>query len=622
MKTLAILLTTMSISTTLFAQTTPVQQKKKQPPKQIQPQKPSQTKPITPTQALPTAPKTPKPVTQKQTQTSQPAEQPQPTSEIQSQQPATIPTENISGGFESFNQLYQNDPETGAYITKTDPHFRSNQYFKTDYTRGAFSAGFQYEAYLPQLLGYSPALSGNGAATYYGNFKVDFLEVTAGFFYDQFGSGLVFRSWEDRQIGINNAIKGVKVKVQPTEYLSLTGLSGNHRVGFGTSKGQLNAFNAELDAANMLNFSNLGLRFGTSYVGRYVTPDSNIPGNVGAYSGRADVDLGGLNLGVEYVYKEKDLRKEATGTDLKHFDSGSGILATLGYSKKGFGFTAQYRRLENMGFYSDTDPDVVNNSYSTQVVNYLPALTKQHDYNVANLYRYSSHGALIFNEGLFGENGGQADLFFILPKGSTFGGRFGTKIAINYSVWYGLGAKVNSTNGTYIINKEFDKKYFQDINLEIKKKWDDYWTSTFAYINLFYNATIPGISPINPSNTQEINANIVAFDLIRKWNYGKSTRILAEHLSTAQDVKNWASGTLEHAFSSRYSMYVTDLYNYGNPISTQRLHYYTVGAAVTKGPTRIALAYGRQRGGLICSGGVCRMVPANTGLNLSIVTTF
>ena len=33
--------------------------------------------------------------------------------------------------------------------------------------------------------------------------------VLAGDFFEQFGSGLMFRSWEDRQLGINNSIEAV-----------------------------------------------------------------------------------------------------------------------------------------------------------------------------------------------------------------------------------------------------------------------------------------------------------------------------------------------------------------------------------------------------------------------------
>jgi len=40
----------------------------------------------------------------------------------------------------------------------------------------------------------------------------------------------------------------------------------------------------------------------------------------------------------------------------------------------------------------------------------------------------------------------------------------------------------------------------------------------------------------------------------------------------------------------------------------------------TKGSGRIMVSYGRRREGLLCVGGVCRLVPAATGLTIN--TTF
>lgn len=64
------------------------------------------------------------------------------------------------------------------------------------------------------------------------------------------------------------------------------------------------------------------------------------------------------------------------------------------------------------------------------------------------------------------------------------------------------------------------------------------------------------------------------------------------------------------------------MYNYGNDDKEKQMHYNTFGAVFRKNSTRVQASYGRQRGGLICEGGVCRMVPKNTGFSLHINTTF
>jgi hypothetical protein len=88
------------------------------------------------------------------------------------------------------------------------------------------------------------------------------------------------------------------------------------------------------------------------------------------------------------------------------------------------------------------------------------------------------------------------------------------------------------------------------------------------------------------------------------------------------DKKNWAGGTVELNLNDKYSFYVWDMYNYGNDDPKKQTHYYNLGGAYRIGATRIAANYGRQRGGLVCVGGVCRFVPESTGFTLSISTAF
>ena len=73
---------------------------------------------------------------------------------------------------------------------------------------------------------------------------------------------------------------------------------------------------------------------------------------------------------------------------------------------------------------------------------------------------------------------------------------------------------------------------------------------------------------------------------------------------------------------SAFSVFGIDLYNYGNNDVAERLHYYNFGAAYKKGAARLQLSYGRQRGGLICVGGICRFVPESAGLNASLNYSF
>ena len=143
------------------------------------------------------------------------------------------------GGLESNSQWLQTDE--GINFLAPEDQFRANNYILMNYNLGKFTAGVQYESYLPSaLLGYSPIYDNqNNVATYYFNYKDESLDVTGGYFYEQFGSGLILRSWEDRQLGLNNALKGLNVKFNVTKDLSLKAVFGKQRFGFEESEGTI-----------------------------------------------------------------------------------------------------------------------------------------------------------------------------------------------------------------------------------------------------------------------------------------------------------------------------------------------------------------------------------------------
>jgi hypothetical protein len=65
-----------------------------------------------------------------------------------------------------------------------------------------------------------------------------------------------------------------------------------------------------------------------------------------------------------------------------------------------------------------------------------------------------------------------------------------------------------------------------------------------------------------------------------------------------------------------------DQYNYGNKESDKRIHYFYGSVGYIKNANRFSIGYGRQRAGIFCVGGVCRVVPASNGLTFSMTSTF
>lgn len=277
-------------------------------------------------------------------------------------------------------------------------------------------------------------------------------------------------------------------------------------------------------------------------------------------------------------------------------------------------FSDTFRCLENMSFYSDRE--VNDNIDNEQLVNYLPSLTKQHDYSLANIYVYQTQSRITFSPfEKAGEIGYQFDAYYQFEKESFLGGKYGTDLAINYASLYGLDAEFNRENRTFDADYlNFGRKYFTDFNVEMRKKWSQQWSTIFTYINLFYN------KKYLEERSGKVNAQIAIFDATYKFLPTKSFRFEAQHLWTNDDRENWLAVMAELNLSSKFSLFANDSYNYGNDIN--KIHYYTFGGSFTKNSTRFSLNYGRQRGGLICIGGVCRVVPESTGFGLNLNTSF
>lgn len=533
----------------------------------------------------------------------------------------------VFGSFESNSQWYLNDK--GMNLQHPEDPIRSNNYLLVNYQYKKWTAGIQAEAYEPNaLLNFNPGFEGTNVGIYFLNYKSDKFEATAGYFYEQFGSGLLLRAWEDRALGINTALRGGRIIFRPSDNVRLTALYGQQRSGFDVSDGQIYGFDSEFNLSKLLSFEESDLSFGASYVGRYEKveiPDPNFEELTNAVAARLNFIHGSFYAGTEYNYKQKDAILDLQNTINNNFvKPGSALLVNAGYSAEGLGIDATFRRMENMSFLSEREPTIVDATstslnYNDKVLNFTPALTKQHHSNLANVYVYQAQAKVDFQSNEImkaGETGGQIDIFYDFAPETPVGGKYGTKVALNFSSWYNLPGTYRLSPADYD-TKFFGvgEKYYSDYNIEIKKKLSEKWHTGFNYINQFYNKQwLQG--------GEKVNTNIVVGEATYNFTENKSIRVEGEHMWADADFKNWAGGTVELNLNDKYSLYVWDIVNYGNDDENKRNHYYNFGGAYRFGASRIALNYGRQRGGLVCVGGVCRFVPESTGFSLSLSTAF
>lgn len=526
---------------------------------------------------------------------------------------------NLNSSFESYSAYYLDDSKTGEF--NFDKRFRSNNYLNLkSYTGENWNFELQIESYAPSpLLNYSSNFEKTNISTFKVQYNKNKINVQLGNFYEQFGSGMIMRTWEDKDLGINNSIRGLNVKYRINNKINFTALFGNQKKGFKYSKGYIVGFNSEFDFSKITKNDSTFL-VGLSYVGRNdQKTKSNFYNEIAnLFSTRIDYSSSSFYSNFEIITKSKDPIIVFGSVSETFIKNGNAILLNSGFFKNGLGIDLTFRRLENMSLFSEKE--AYGNPYNESIVNYLPALTKQHDYSLTNLYVYAAQPNVSFLSKDFmkaGEIGMQADLYYFIKKETLLGGLYGANIAINASLWNNLDGNFDYSNQNYQTDLlEFGEKYFSELSIEIRKQWSPKYDNILLYVNQYYN------SRLLEEKSGIIKSNIFVLENTYKINNNKSIRLELQHLSSKDDTKNWSAIGFEYNMSSAISFYITDMYNYQNPVKEKKIHYYNIGGSYRKGAKRYTLNYGRQRGGLVCTGGICRYVPESTGISFSAITSF
>ncbi len=521
----------------------------------------------------------------------------------------------IHGNFQMDIQSYRKDSLIGAAAPPPEKVL-TNGYANLIYTNGNFSAGVRYESYLNHLQGYPDGYQGSGIPYRYATYSKDGMEVTVGNYYEQFGSGLILRTYEERNLGLDNALDGIRVKYQPAKGIYLKGIWGKQRKYFTTGEGIVRGADAEFNVNEILTSfaeSKTKINVGGSIVSKYqknTSPTYNLPENVAAFAGRLNVMRGKVTFNSEYAFKANDPSFDNTVTNgnIPNFKTGNALMVSTSYSQKGLGVLLGAKRIDNMSFRSERDAQL------TEVnINFLPPITKQHTYQLVAFYPYATQP--------LGEMGFQGEVFYSFKPNTRLGGKYGTNVSVNFSHINNIDTlRYNDERGyksDYF--KTGDELFFQDLNLEITKKWSSKLKTVFTIAKINYNN---GVLKALPSAHETVYANAEVLEIFYKLTSTQTIRTELQALNTKQDRKNWAMVLVEYTVAPHWFAAVQDLYNYGNDDVNKRIHYYNLSAGYMRGANRIAVGYGKQREGIFCVGGVCRNVPASNGFSLSITSSF
>lgn len=510
----------------------------------------------------------------------------------------------FSGSIQSDILLPEKDDKTGA--DTPDGRFLTNTYLDLKATSRYVEAGARLEYLKHPLPGYENDFKGWGVPYAYLKGRYKNAELTLGSFYEQFGSGFILRSYEERSLGIDNSLQGVRLSYRPWAGVAIKALTGHQRRYWNHNKSWMTGADVEWNIDEQCKFlrqHNTYVTLGASYVNKYEkdevimtgpTHRLHLPLYVNAFDVRLRVQHRSFNVLAEMAMKSQD----------PSHDNGyiyrNGYVAMLSgsYSKRGMSLLLQAKRSTNMAFRSSRSMEG-----SSSFVNHLPPFTLEHTYALAALYPYATRPE--------GEWAYQAMAAYTFPKGSMMGGKYGTTAKVNFSHVHSVRRNDTGGSGTDGYGSPFwawgASTYYQDIDVQLEKRLCKDTKLNLMYMNQRYNQTLL------EGHGGMLRSHIFVADVKQKLAPKTTLRVEGQYLSSKDGDKDWAFGLAELSLAPHWMLTVSDLYNVGNT----HVHYYQGYVTYSGGAHRLQLGYGRTRAGFNCSGGVCRYIPATKGLTLS-----
>lgn len=551
-----------------------------------------------------------------------------------------------------------NNIGTGTY----DDDFMTNTYAELHLLNKYLQAGARFEYLDHPLPGFESDFKGWGLPYFYVKGSYKQAELTLGDFYDQFGSGLIFRTYEERSLGIDNSLRGARLAIKSIPGVSLKLLGGQQRYYWhhrNLDSCSPWTWGADLELSfdqwiKALENNGTRLTLGFSAVSNHAGKESeiavtrptgetdpitgqavngtytlNMPKNVGAYDVRLNLQKGPWALLAEYAWKGQD-PSSSNGYIFgkKHSRSnGSALLLSGSWSKRGASLLVQAKRSEDMAYRSRR---TIDKKSTAAYINHLPAFSMQHTYTLAALYPYATQMTP-------GEWAFQAEAGYHFKRKTALGGKYDTHVKLNFSHIRAIDQRypdetwTNTTGGTGASSRFFKmgtETYYQDVNVQIEKKLTRQFKLNFMYSAQRYNKRV-----VEGEGEDAVKSHIFVAEGKYQFSPKVTLRAEAQYLHTRQDQKDWWFGLVELSLLPHFMFTISDQFNANVPTytadgavdesqGTHKVHYLMGSVTYTHKAHRLQVSYGKTRAGYNCSGGVCRFVPASKGLQASYTFNF
>lgn len=531
----------------------------------------------------------------------------------------------LTGNFRLNVDMYVRD----SAIAAVGPNYEVNknsanawfQMIYSDINKG-FEGGIRFDGNYNSILQTPPIpLSFYGIGNWYLKKKIENLELTGGFIYEQYGSGVALRTFEERNLGIDNAIFGIRAKYYFNDKFMLRGIAG-------TQKYRMDYFGSFVKGLNFEGNIELGknrktnLNFGAAVVSRtliekdreiinntistYQLRDTNrtraadyfqAPYNTYVFNYYHTLQIGKITWGTDLAYKTKDAVFNQFINTYQYRD-GYSIMNSLSYSQKGLGLTFQNRIVNNFQFQSTAQGAVADfNLNNNRRLSFLAPINRQNSLRLPARFQIAPIE--------ISEVASSLDITYSPSKK--------THINLNISI----------IDSALVFKTPYYKEFYLDI--ERKKFLNGKMDLHGGFQYVFYNQQkyLAGNEPT------DIQSYTFFLEPTYRINRKHSLRFEFQYQHAAKELGQSLFALIEYNAAPNWSISVSDLYNFSPNKNyevvkeyQQPHHFYSIFTSYTKGATRFTLSYSRQLAGIICTGGVCRFEPAFSGLRMQITSSF
>ncbi|MDQ3071633.1 MAG: DUF6029 family protein [Bacteroidota bacterium] len=468
------------------------------------------------------------------------------------------------------------------------------------YRQQGFTVSVRYDMFQNSpLLNPQEAYTKQGIGFYSVTKELEDWEFTAGYFYDQIGSGIIYRAYEERLLGLDYATMGLRVKYSPNDSFMIKAFTGQQKFRFDLHPQVMQGVNVERlwgIGSKITMFSGIGMIKRTldnntmnelaSRINSFPYEERFIPlQNVFAGTIYNQANFGPFSLYLEYARKTKEaiLAEQPDKTYELANKGGDVFYGSLGFSRSGFGINVQYKKINSFILRESPFHQLLVGS-----INFLPPLARQ------NTFRLPARYATFARDQ--GEDGFQGDITFSPTKKTTF-----------------------TLNGTLIFRPNGQQLY-KEVYFDYLKKFNKNTRGLVGIQSIYYDietyqgkVQAPVVTTITPFTEWSFR-----LDKTRR----KSLRFEAQYLFTHQDKGDLAFALVEFNWAPHLSLSISDMVNTRPKAGEQMIHYYTLFSAYTYKQTRLTAGYIKQLEGVVCTGGVCRAEPAFSGFRFGINTNF